>query len=201
MASDAAPGERTIDTVVKMAAVADFRIGAGMLGWRVAGSGRGHIMAALTDTGALGIFVLSHAAGVAEKDAAGKTGFCRDVSPDQGHIGSLASGRVIRVILHMGAMAITALDVLPNQVMTLFTGVAVGAEIQLVRLSAGNRRAALAGAQQKTITAAQVCKICSAINGTAARIGKMNPVAGGTDKIPARDHQAVVQIRSGVGGV
>src|SRR5450631_1043969 len=171
-----ASGKRSVGVVVKMAFITDRWVTAGMFG-REQTTGEWYRMTRLADTVTISIFVFSPAGGIAE-EYLGRLPGIRDGAPDQIGIGSLAGGRVIRVILHMGPVTINTLDILTLHIVILFTGMTVSADIHLVGLTAEHRGPAAVGPQQIPVSCAQIGKIGTAINGTAARIGEMNPVTG-----------------------
>ena len=180
VAGDAGTGKRPVDVVVKMAAVADPGVAAGVLG-RVVASRWRDVVTPLADTTSLRVHIFSLAAGIAEEHLAGLSCFL-DVAPDQVDVGSLAAARIGGVVFHVGAMTVGTLDILASLIVVFLAGMAVGAEIGTVRLADSLPDAAPVAAQQVSVTAAQAGKVIPAVNGAAARIGIMDTMAGGTEQ-------------------
>ena len=148
-----------------MAAVADPGIATGMFGRRVKGPGCRHRVTSLANAGALGIAVLTLAAGISEEYLGRLPGGLVDyVSADQENIGALAGGGVFGVIFHVGAVAVHALYVLPLEIVAFLAGMTVGADVQFVRRAASHLGAARVGAQQESVSAAECCKVGAAVN-------------------------------------
>ena len=131
-------------------------------------------MASLTDPGIFGIFIFTLACGIAVKNLPG-TGCAGTNRPaDQFNIDPFTTGRIVTVIFNMCAMAICALNVLAFHIMVFFAGMATGTEVSAIWQTGSDCGTTELCAQQVTITTAQIGKIGAAVNGTAARIGKVN---------------------------
>ncbi len=185
--------------IVIVAGVADARIGAAVLGWVVAPRRR-HVVASLADAGSLLVHIFPLAAGVAVEDLAGLPRLGH-MAPNQIDVGPLGVVRVSGVIVDMGGMAIEALDILSQQIMALLAGMAVGADIQRVRLAAGHLGPAGIRVQKVAVTAAQVGEIGLTVNSGTARIGVVHPMAGGAEQGPVGGSQLGIEIGSGIGGI
>ena len=154
VAGTATSRKRSAGTVVKMTGIADLRVAAGVL-YRIFAARQRHGMASLTYSCALIISVFALAACVSEEYLAGLSGgSVNHVSANQEDVGALAGCGIVRVVLHMGSVAVYALYVLPQQVMAFLAGMTVGADIRLVRLAAGRCGATPVTAQQETVAAA-----------------------------------------------
>lgn len=97
----------------------------------------------------------------------------------------------------MGTMTIGTLDILPLHVMALFTGMAGRTDVSAVIASTGIGTSPICS-QQISVTAAQVGKICAAINGAAAGIGEMSTVARRAEHRALSGRNSRKKIRRGV---
>jgi len=117
----------------------------------------------LANTGVICVFILSLASCVAEIDLAGAGG--RRISLNQVDVFQILRiqcCRVCRIIINMGTVTISTLNVLTLGIMALFTGMTVGTDIQVIRLATGDWGTFLVCTQEVAITGAQISIVVSA---------------------------------------
>jgi hypothetical protein len=156
-------------------------------------------VASLTNAGALIVLVFFSAAGESEKHPSRPAGTFGDNSLYEKNVDPVRSWRIIGIIFYMRSMTIRTLDVLPFEVVTGFAGMAVRADIQVIRLPGRNSCSPAVSPENKTVTAADVGKICTTVNSAAAWIGKVDSVTCRTGDVSI--FKIIAESRGGIGNV